>query len=254
MVTTSFADPDVAGSVGTVTITAEDQYGNTANSGQNQYLGTVDLASTDPLATGLPASYTFSAADAGSHTFANVVLETAGSQTISATDSANHATTGTSPAVDVVPAAVKDFVVTTSFANPDVAGTVGTVTVTAKDTYGNTVGSGPNQYLGIVDLSGTDDQAAGLPASHAFIAGDAGSFTFTGVALKTAGTQTITATDSVDRHRHRRRQDQRRRGGRSDLMLTTSFASTDVAGTVRHGDDHRTRCLQQPGVERPEPL
>ena len=147
VLTTSFANPDVAGSVGAVTVTAEDQYGNIEDSGQNQYLGTVDLASTDPLTLNLPASYTFTAGDAGSHTFQNVVLATAGTQTISATDSSDPATTG-STAVDVVPAAVNDFVVTTSFGNPDVAGTVGTVTVTAKDSYGNTVGSGPNLYRG----------------------------------------------------------------------------------------------------------
>ena len=92
----------------------------------------------------------------------------------------------------------KDFVATTSFANPDVAGTVGTVTVTAKDSYGNTVGTGPNLYLGTVDLSSTDDQAAGVPASHTFTAADAGSYTFTGVELETAGTQTITATDRCE--------------------------------------------------------
>ena len=43
--------------------------------------------------------------------------------------------------------------VTTSFASPDVAGTAGTVTVTAEDQYNNVVGSGPDQYLGTVDLS-----------------------------------------------------------------------------------------------------
>ena len=172
------------------------------------------------------------AGDAGSHTFTEVVLETAGSQTITATDSANHATNGTSLAVVVVPAAVNDFVVTTSFANPDVAGTVGTVTVTAKDPYGNTVGSGPNQYLGIVDLSGTDDQMAGLPATHTFIADDAGSFTFTGVALKMAGTQTITATDSIDVAVTGDIKINVAAAAAQDLVLTTSFASTDVAGTV----------------------
>ena len=231
VVTTTFAEPDVAGSVGTVTVTAEDQYDNPADSGENQYLGTVDLASTDQLAAGLPSSYTFTAGDAGSHTFENVVLETAGTQTITATDSADHATTGTTT-VNVVPAAVKDLVVTSSFANPDVAGTVGTVTVTAKDTYGNTVGSGPNQYLGTVDLSGTDDQAAGLPGTHMFTAGEAGSFTFAGVVLKTAGMQTITASDTVDGTITGDIKIAVVAAAAQDLVVTTSFPSTDVAGTV----------------------
>ena len=71
------------------------------------------------------------------------------------------------------------FVVTTSFANPDVAGTTGTVTVTAEDPYGNIAGSGPNQYLGTVDLTSTDPQIAGLPPTYTFTPGDDGSHTFT---------------------------------------------------------------------------
>jgi streptogramin lyase len=197
IVTTTFANPDVAGSVGTVTVTAEDHFGNIANSGQNQYLGLVDLSTANIQATGLPSNYAFTAGDNGSHTFQNVGLETAGSQTITATDSSDKATTGTSAAVNVVPAAVEGFLVSTSFSNQDVAGSVGTVTVTAKDSYGNTVGSGPNQYLGTAVLGSTDAQAAGLGVSHTFRPSDAGSYTFTGVALKTAGAQTITATDSV---------------------------------------------------------
>ena len=196
VVSTSFASPDVAGTVGTVTVAAKDDYGNTVGNGPNQYEGTVDFSGTDSQATGLAPDYAFTAGDAGSHTFTNVVLKTAGSQKIVATDSVSSTVSG-STTVDVVPAAAKDLVVTTSFANPDVAGTVGTVTFTATDSYGNTVGSGPNQYEGTVDLSSTDSMAAGLPADHAFTATDAGSYTFTGVVMKTAGMQTITAVDSV---------------------------------------------------------
>ena len=57
---------------------------------------------------------------------------------------------------------------TTTFPNPDVAGTVGTVTVTAQDAYGNVVSSSPNPYLGTVDLTSTDGQASGVPASYTF--------------------------------------------------------------------------------------
>ena len=187
----------MAGTVGTVTITVLDAYNNPVGSGPNQYHGTVDLSDTDHQATGLPTSYPFTAGDAGSHTFTGVVLKTAGSQTITATDSVNNALTA-STTVAVVPAATKDFLVTTTFANPDMAGTAGTVTVSPEDAYGNIVDCGPNLYTGTVDLTSTDSQAAGLPASHLFATADHGSFAFTGVVLKTAGTQTITAADSVD--------------------------------------------------------
>ena len=232
VVTTTFANPDVAGTAGSITVIAEDQFGNIANSGQNQYVGLVNLSTTDRQATGLPSTYSFTAGDDGSHTFQNVVLETAGSQTMTATDSSNSATAGTSQAVNVVPAAVNRFVVSTSFTNPDVAGTVGTVTVTAKDSYGNTVGSGPNQYLGILDLSSTDARSAGLAATHTFTASDAGSYTFAGVALKTAGLQTITAADASN---------QATTGNTTinvvsapivGLVVSTNFSTTDDAGTV----------------------
>jgi hypothetical protein len=196
VVTTSFADPDIAGTVGTVTVVAKDPYGNTVGSGPNLYEGTVDLSTTDPQAVGLPASHAFAATDAGTYTFTGVTLETAGTQTITAVDSTTGSITGDA-AVVVVPASASAFDVTTSFADPDVAGTVGTVTVVAKDPYGNTAGSGPDQYEGTVDLTTTDPRAVGLPASHAFAAADAGTYTFTGVILVTAGSQTITAVDSA---------------------------------------------------------
>jgi hypothetical protein len=197
-VSSSFANPDIAGTPGTVDITAFDQYGNPAASGPNQYKGTINLACNDPQVAGLPLTYTFTTADAGTHTFKNVMLETVGTRTISATDSVNSKLSGSSSVINVVPAAADHFSVTTSFSNPDPAATLGTVTVTAKDHYGNTADSGSEEYLGTVALSSTDGQAAGLPASHTFTLGDAGSYTFDGVILYTAGTQTITARDSVN--------------------------------------------------------
>src|SRR5262249_3485584 len=150
--TTSFLNQDVAGTLGTVTVVAEDQYDNPITSGPNLYVGTIDLSCSDLKVSGLPASYTFRAAEAGSHTFSGVALDTAGSQTITATDSLSSMVSGQA-AVNVVPAAAQSLVVTTSFSQPDVAGTSGTVTVTAKDKYGNVAGSGPNQYEGTVDLA-----------------------------------------------------------------------------------------------------
>ena len=195
VVVTTFSSADEAGTAATVTVTAYDTYGNLVDSGPNQYLGTVDLSCTDSRVAGLPASYTFSALDAGSHTFSNVILVKAGGQSISVTDSATGTIAGNVP-VSVVPARAQQLVVTTSFASPDVAGTLGTVTVTAEDAYNNPVSNGPDQYLGTVNLSSTDSQVTGLPKNSTFTALDAGSHTFTGVVLKTAGSQVITATDS----------------------------------------------------------
>ena len=76
------------------------------------------------------------------------------------------------------------------------AGTAGSVTVTAVDPYGN-VATG---YTGTVHFTSTDGQAT-LPANYTFTTGtgkDNGVHTFTnGVTLKTVGTQSITATNTV---------------------------------------------------------
>jgi hypothetical protein len=71
------------------------------------------------------------------------------------------------------------------------AGTPFDLTVRAKDSFGQpAVG-----YTGTAHLSSSDGQAV-LPDDHTFTLTDGGSYTFPGVALRTAGTWTITATDA----------------------------------------------------------
>jgi hypothetical protein len=64
-----------------VTIIALDDYGHVATG----YTGTVHFASTDPAAA-LPDDYSFSADDAGSHTFGGVTLTTTDKQAILVVD------------------------------------------------------------------------------------------------------------------------------------------------------------------------
>src|SRR5205814_1653019 len=71
------------------------------------------------------------------------------------------------------------------------AGVAHSITVTLRDTFGN-VATG---YTGTVHVTSSDGQAA-LPADYAFTAGDAGVHAF-GATLKTAGAQSITATDTT---------------------------------------------------------
>ena len=70
-----------AGTAFSITVTAYDAYGNVATG----YRGTVSFKSSDPSAT-LPRSYTFTAADAGVHTFTGLIVKKKGTQTISITD------------------------------------------------------------------------------------------------------------------------------------------------------------------------
>jgi hypothetical protein len=184
-VTTGAANPDVAGTPFDVTVTAKDAGGNTVT----DYRGTVHFTSSD-AAAGLPADYTFTAGDGGTHTFANgVTLKTAGSQTITATDKQTSSITGNAT-VTVTPAAAA-MLSLTGLPSSVAAGTPATVTVTATDPYGNTA----TGYRGTVHFTSTDG-ASSLPGDYAFTATDNGAHTFTsGVTMKTVGNQTVTATD-----------------------------------------------------------
>src|ERR1700680_56839 len=86
-----------AGSAITVAATVRDQFGNVATG----YTGTVAFTSSDGQAA-LPANYTFTPGDAGTHSF-SVTLKTAASQTVHVADGSIAATT---PAIAVRPAAV----------------------------------------------------------------------------------------------------------------------------------------------------
>ena len=178
----STANPYVAGVGHTVTVTALDPYGNVATS----YAGTIHISSSDPAAV-LPADYTFVAADKGIHRL-TLTLKTAGSRSVTATDTATAKITG-SQTVSVTPGAVRTFVVST--ANPYVAGVTHTLTVTAKDPYGNTA----TGYTGTIHVT-SSDPAAKLPADYTFIAADKGVHRLL-LTLKTAGTQWVRASDTI---------------------------------------------------------
>src|SRR5262249_7462424 len=79
-----------------LTLTVKDAYGNVATG----YTGTVHFSSTDGTAT-LPANYTFTAADQGTHTFTGLVLRRKGYQKITITDMLNNSLTG-SVIIDVL--------------------------------------------------------------------------------------------------------------------------------------------------------
>jgi hypothetical protein len=183
LVVAGFPSTTTAGVSGSLTVTAKDPYGNTVN----LYTGTVSFSSTDGMAT-LPAPYTFTYGDAGVHTF-NIAMKTAGSQSITVNGSP-VAITGTQSGITVNPAAASWFILT-GFPYSITAGVAGSLTVTAKDPYGNTA----TGYMGAVGFSSSDAQAA-LPATYTFKSSDAGIHTFA-ITLKTAGTQSLTVKDQT---------------------------------------------------------
>ncbi len=174
-----------AGIAGSFTVTAKNADG-TIDTG---YTGTVYFSSSDGLA-GLPAAYAFTAADNGVHTF-SATLKTAGTQSLTATDTTTASVTGAASGITVSPAATSHFGVSAPVGS--VAGSAFSITLTARDLYGNTT----TGYTGTVHFGSTDGQA-NLPADYSFTAADAGVHAFiNGMTLKTAGGQSITATDTV---------------------------------------------------------
>jgi hypothetical protein len=84
-----------------VTVGALGAFNNVATT----YRGTVHFTTTDPGSdVVLPADYTFTAGDNGTHTFSGVALATAGSQTVTATDTTTSSVNGTSGTITVSPA------------------------------------------------------------------------------------------------------------------------------------------------------
>ncbi|HEX6788752.1 MAG TPA: hypothetical protein VF091_05865, partial [Gaiellaceae bacterium] len=176
-----------AGTAFSVTVTALDNYGNTATS----YAGTVHFTGGGTGPT-LPSNYAFVAGDNGVHTFTNgVTLTQAGSRTVTATDTVSGSITGTSSTISVSPAGASTLSV--SAPASATAGTAFSVTVTALDGYGNTA----TGYTGTVHFTGGGTGAT-LPSNYTFVGGDNGTHTFTnGVTLTQAGSRTVTATDTV---------------------------------------------------------
>jgi uncharacterized repeat protein (TIGR03803 family) len=182
---TGFPSQTVAGVRHKFTVTVMDRFGNTVPT----YMGTVTFTSSDKQAV-LPDPYTFTAADAGVHTF-SATLDTAGSESVSVTDTALAALKGTQAGITVNPAVPSSLVVT-GFPSSTAAGVPHKFTVTAEDRFGNTVPT----YLGTVTFTSSDKQAV-LPDPYTFTSVDGGTHTFSAT-LKTVvnGGRAIVATDT----------------------------------------------------------
>src|SRR5262249_36882837 len=135
---------------------------------------------------GLPANYTFTAADAGAHVF-QVVLYLAWEQTITVTDVDTPAIAGTAFGLLVSPAAA--YQISIWYPTTEQAGVPFTLIANMEDMYGNVV----HDYTGTLHFASTDP-AATLPDDYTLTASDNGSYWFD-VTFGTPGTQTLTVTD-----------------------------------------------------------
>jgi hypothetical protein len=177
-----FPAATTAGVAQSFTVTTRDAFGNVATG----YTGTVAFSSSDPI-TSLPATYTFTAADAGVHTF-TAALKRAGTQFIQVNDTVNGSIIGAENGIAVAAAAVSHFAI--SGPTTVTQGVGFKITVSAVDDFGN-VNVG---YRGAVHLSSTD--STGGTQNFTFSNNDNGvhifSYTFNALAF-----QTITIVDTT---------------------------------------------------------
>jgi hypothetical protein len=185
LVVAGFPSSTTAGVAGNVTVTARDPYCNVATG----YLGTMHFTSSDGKAA-LPANYTFTAGDAGMHTF-NATLTTAGTQSITATDAVFASISASETGIVVNPGAATHL----ALMAPSIvaAGAPFSITVTALDAYGN-VATG---YQGAIRIASANGKG-NLPSTYTFTAADNGVHVFKGVALHLKGKHNITMTDTLD--------------------------------------------------------
>ncbi|MCA9191310.1 MAG: VCBS repeat-containing protein, partial [Planctomycetales bacterium] len=168
-----------AGVSTTITMTVRDTIGQIAVG----YTGTVFFSSSD-IKAGLPASYTFTAADAGVHTFP-VTLKTAGDQSITARDLAGGIS-GTAVGIQVSASTFASYALTVPNGADSkghilvTAGETISLTVRAVDSFGNTI----TDYRGKAQFSSTDANAQ-IPRDYSFATSDLGVHTFQ-VALTTS--------------------------------------------------------------------
>ncbi|MGM0587392.1 MAG: invasin domain 3-containing protein [Bacteroidota bacterium] len=174
-----------AGSSFDIQITAQDSYGNTAD-----FSGTVDLTTTNSTFASGQATTTGNFTSGVLTGFGVTLKETASNATLTATNSSG-AENGTSNSFAVTDAGLDHYLVEASGGGniaDQTAGSSFDIQITAQDEFDNTV----EGFTGTVDLSGPTFTSGG---------GTTGNFTtgqLTGhsVQINTAGTATITATNS----------------------------------------------------------
>jgi hypothetical protein len=175
-----------AGDVFDVFVSVLDLFGQPAVG----YTGTISFSSAEPHGASLPPDYTFTLADAGSHTFVGLTsLYTAGTWDVTVTDAVNNVSGSANVNINAG-AAVAFQVMAPASA---VSGTPFDVTILAVDAFGNV----DTHYAGTIHFSSSDsDPGVVLPSDYTFGAGDSGMHTFpAGVTLITSGDQTLTVTD-----------------------------------------------------------
>ncbi|MHA8064940.1 invasin domain 3-containing protein, partial [Aquirufa aurantiipilula] len=200
-----------AGGSQTVTVTAQDANGNTATT----YTGAKNItfsgaaASPSPTTTPTVAATTFGTATSLTFTAGvasgSMVLYKAESATVNATDGTINSNTGGTLNVTVSPASVNKFGLNLAVAQTNAVNWTGVNTLTAQDTYGNTVSSFDASANSVTVTNNLGGVVTGLGSGSTNVLNQAGDFT-SGVANLTSlgikytgvtGTGTFTFTSTT---------------------------------------------------------
>ena len=160
------------------------------------YAQSVSFSSSDPQAV-LPASYTFTAADAGVHVFA-VTLKTTGQQTVTVFQTSLTAMKGTSDPVTIVPAAAHHTAFTVQPGDATVGGPLATQPVVeVRDQYENRTASAAAVTLSLVPPAGSAGAALMCLGPGTTVPAVVGTAVYIGCAVSMAGIgYTLVATSS----------------------------------------------------------
>jgi hypothetical protein len=173
-----------AGTTGNFSVTALNPDG-TVNTG---YSGTVSISSSDPKAV-LPGNI---AVSNGTATF-TATLETAGTQSVTATDVNNPAMTGSDTSIAVTPAAASQVVFTQVPSSGTAGKTLGTVQVALEDAYGNIETADNSDQVTLSVNGGPSTQMGGTLTATV----QSGSATFSNLVLDTSGSYTLAAQGNL---------------------------------------------------------
>lgn len=174
------ATSTTAGAGFSITVKALDASNNVVTG----YRGTVHFTSSDGAGI-IPGNYTFTTADNGVHTFSSVILKTAGSQNIKATDTASSSLTGTA-IILVTPSVANHLIFGQSPTSTTLNSTISpAVTVRIVDAYNNVL-TGDNVDVVTIAL-GTNPTGATLSGTTSIrVVG--GVATFNNLTLNKLGT------------------------------------------------------------------
>jgi hypothetical protein len=178
-----------AGSAFTITVTAVNSNGTT----DTAYRGAVHFTSSDSLAV-LPANYTYTSTDNGVHKF-SVTLKTAGSQSITATDTVNSAISG-SGTLTINPASASKLVFSQQPSTTAVGAVISpAATVEVVDAYGNVVTSNNSAQ---VTVAIGNNPGGGALGGTTTVTVSGGIATFSNLTINKIGTgYTLTASSGL---------------------------------------------------------